>query len=159
MGSYFKEAQKSMKQNAAPAKGQIAASAPAPLWDDSKKLLPWRSQLQEAYLRKHKSIKKGEISYEIEQVDPPKPSFVATVSSEKFGESYTGKAGSSKAFAEDNAAMVAMKAEFPEDFSACQAPTTEKGFRRLKRKAAEEEEAGEQTRKSIKMQRASSTWR
>merc|ERR1719491_1999535 len=151
--SYFKDAQKLMKQTPAPAKGPIAAIASAALWDDSKKLLPWRSQLQEAYLRKHKTITKGEISYSIEQVDPPKPSFVATVSSEKFEESYAGEPGKSKGFAEDNAAMVAMKAEFPEDFQASRAPTTNKGFKKLerkekKRKAAEEEEAGE-TNKEI----------
>lgn len=134
--SFFKEAKKNMNQTQAP------APSPSAPFDEARKLRPWRQQLQEAYLGEHKTIAKGDISYSIEQVDPPKQSFVATVSSEKFSDSYAGEPGRSKGAAEDNAAMVAVEAEFPDFFQELRSggiPTSNKGFNKLKRKAAEEE--------------------
>jgi len=139
---FFKDALKLQKQSSSTAKSSGACAAPSPA-DPARRLLPWRSQLAEAYARKYKVIKKGDISYSTDQVDPPKQSFVSTLSSENFADSYTGEAGRSKGFAEDNAAMVAMKAEFPEEFAASNAPTTNKGFQRLKRKANQENEDGD----------------
>jgi len=136
--TFFKEAQKVAKQT--PSKEAVEMADPA-----ATKLLPWRCQLNQAYARKHKTMVKNSIAYETSQVEPPKNTFVSSVSSENFKQAYTGESASSKRFAEDNAAMVAMEAEFPADYKASQAPKTEKGWRRNKRK--EKEEVGEKDAK------------
>jgi hypothetical protein len=125
-------------------------AADSPAQDPSRKLLPWRSQLQEAFARKYKTITKGAISYECVKSDEDPRHFVATVSSAQFATSYTGAPGLGMKFAQDNAAVKAMEAEFPEDFKASSTPKTNKGFKAAKRKAAKEaDEPGGEKRKGV----------
>jgi len=81
--------------------------------------LPARSQLQNAYCKKHKSIAKGSVCYSTEKTDAEAGNcnmFVSTVSSETFADSYTGAPAIGKKAAEENAALLAMQAEFPDEY-------------------------------------------
>lgn len=140
--TFFKEAQK-VEKHSIPSKEAVQVVDPA-----ATRLLPWRSQLNQAYSRKHKGMVTNSIAYETSEIDATKHSFVSTVSSENFQEAYTGESASSKRYAEDNAAMVAMQAEFPADYKASEAPTTEKGWRRNKRKEKEDVSKNEQDGKT-----------
>lgn len=134
--TFFKEADQAVVsvQKVKPTGGD----APSSEADHGKKLVPWKSQLLEAYSRKHGSVTKGVVNWATEKAEDPRY-FVSTVSSDNFGSSYEGAPGLSKRFAEDNAALKAMEAEFPEAFKASQAPKTNKGWTRALKEAKKEE--------------------
>jgi len=96
----------------------------------------WRAQLSNAYARMHKGTTKDCIKYETETIEASgrRSAYRSTVSSDEFESQYTGDQCTSKKFAEDSAAMVAMEAEFPEDFEYAQMPKTEKAFKKAKKK-------------------------
>jgi len=129
----------------AAAKAALIAEFPefAKKFDEQPKVEPgtnlsWKSQLQQAFSKKNGSATKGDLVYTTEEQPDIRPQqYVSVVSSEKFDASYTGEAGQSKSVAEGNAAMVAMEAEFPQDFSAENAPPPPKhlapGMKKRKR--------------------------
>merc|ERR1711964_409399 len=101
--------------------------------------LPWRSQLGIAYARKHKGVTKDAIIYATEELgDKPPYTYQSTVSSDQFESTHTGEPANSKRNAEDNAAMAAMEAEFPDDFVGAHAPKAVKEMKGQKKKSSEE---------------------
>lgn len=141
--TFFSEANAPQKPSPKSAAG--ASAAPA---DPARKLLPWRSQLGEAYARKHKGITKDSITYETTQCEDDAKKFVSTVASENFIIPYTGEPGLSKRFAEDNAALEAMKAEFPLEYKSSATPKTNKAWKKEKKKA-QNEDGGEKRKAEI----------
>jgi len=94
-------------------------------------ILPWRAQLTQAYSKVHKTVSKDSITYASEHNEAEK-NYVSVVSSEKFSDSYTGEPGKSVKEGHDNAAKVAMEAEFPTEYASL-AKTMPKSQKALKK--------------------------